>query len=334
MASKTVSTSYDVVTIGAATRDVFVKSTHFEKLRSSAAPDGWEACLPMGAKIPVDELEFETGGGATNAATTFGRFGFRTTCVARVGRDDGGEAVRVALNDNDVDSHFLQVDPKERTAYSFILVAGSGSRAILVARGASQHINGKAIPWSRIGSHWIYLTSLGGDEKLLREVFAHAKKTQARIAWNPGSAEIELGLKKLTPFLMQSDIVVLNREEAAGIAVVSPKHLDRIVSTLGSLPRLALVVTDGAHGAYTHARGVTWFAKPLTGKIVNTTGAGDAFGSAFTASMMHDNDIVHALQAGSLNAFGVVTHMGAKTGILRRLPTGRELSRVHVRQLP
>jgi len=302
-------------------------------MRSSSAPDGWEACLPLGAKIPVDELAFETGGGATNAAATFGRFGFRTACVARVGRDAGGEAVRLALNDNDVSSHFLQFDPKERTAYSFILVAGSGSRAILVARGASKHIDAKAIPWTKLSSDWMYLTSLGGDEKLLRAILAEAKKSQRHLAWNPGNAEIELGIRKLTPFLMQTDILIMNREEAACLADVSPKHLDAIIAKLGSLPRMALVITDGKDGAYATSRGITWFAAAIKGKAVNTTGAGDAFGSAFTASMMRDSDIVHALKAGSANAFGVISQMGAKVGILKHFPTPSELSKARVKEL-
>lgn len=326
--------AYDVLAIGAATRDVFVKSTHFDKLRSSAAPDGWEACLPMGAKIPIDELVFETGGGATNGAVTFARFGLSTACVARVGRDAGGEAVRLALNDNGVQTRFLQVDAKERTAYSFILVAGTGSRAILVARGASKHIDGKAIPWNAASSRWIYLTSVAGDPTLLKNIFSHAKTAKSHIAWNPGNAEIELGLKRLLPFLMQTDILILNLEEAAALANTTPRHLDKVVATLGSLPRMALVVTDGKNGAYAHARGVTWFAPSLKGRIVNTTGAGDAFGSAFTASMVREGDVVRALKMGNLNAYGVVTHMGAKAGILKRMPTAHELSRVRVREMP
>ncbi|MFZ2803865.1 MAG: carbohydrate kinase family protein [Patescibacteria group bacterium] len=326
--------AYDMLTIGAATRDVFVKSTHFEKLRSSAAPDGWEACLPLGAKIPIDELMFETGGGATNAAVTFARFGFATACVARVGRDEGGEAVRLALNDDGVQTKFLQVDPKQRTAYSFILVAGSGNRAILVARGASSHIDTKAIPWKSVSSGWTYLTSVAGNKPLLKTLFAEAKASQRHIAWNPGNGEIEMGLKQLFPYLMQTGILIMNREEAAALADVSPNHLDKIFSKLGSLPRLALVVTDGKDGAYAYARGVSWYAPAVKGKVLNTTGAGDAFGSAFTASMMLDGDIVHALKVASLNAFGVVSHMGAKAGILKKFPGAQELMRVHVRELP
>ena len=116
------------------------------------------------------------------------------------------------------------------------------------------------------------------------------------------------------------------------LADVGPRHLDLIFKRLGSLPRMALILTDGAHGSYVVSRGTVWHAAALTGKRVNTTGAGDAFGSGFVASILKDGDVARALKAGTVNAFGVVSHMGAKAGILDHVPTAQELSRVKVRE--
>jgi sugar/nucleoside kinase (ribokinase family) len=71
----------------------------------------------------------------------------------------------------------------------------------------------------------------------------------------------------------------------------------------------------------------------LKGKRINTTGAGDAFNSAFVASLLKDSDIARAMQVAALNAFGVVTHMGAKRGILKHYPKGKDLSLTKVREL-
>jgi len=324
--------AFDVVTIGAATRDVFVQSAHFERVRSTEAPDGWDACLPLGAKIPVDDILFETGGGATNAAVTFARFGFKTACISRVGKDIGGTEVFAQLKTEKINTRAIQIDPKKRTAYSIILLAGPGSRAIMTARGAAGDLQMDTVPWNTFSSSWIYLTSVTGNRPALKNIFSHAKETQTHIAWNPGGAEIDLGFKALLPWLMQCDVLSLNREEAAALANVSPRQLEDIIKKLGSLPRMALVITDGDRGAYAHSRGVTWRVPVLTGKRVNTTGAGDAFGSGFVASLMIDGNIQHALQVGTLNAFGVVTHMGAKAGILQHLPTPQRMRKVSVKE--
>ena len=324
---------FDVVTIGAATRDVFVRSKRFERIPSDSAPDGFNACLPMGAKIPVDELVFETGGGGTNTAVTFRRFGFRTACVTRVGNDPGGKEIITQLKKEGINTAFIETDPHERTAYSIILLSGAGHRAILTARGASSSIAKNDMDWKKIRSPWIYLTSVAGDASFLKQIFSTAKREFAHVAWNPGEREIGIGLKKLLPHLLQTSILIMNREEAAELSGCSPRDLPCIFHTLGPLPRLALVVTDGIRGAYAHARGVTWHATVPKAKAINTTGAGDAFGSAFTACIANEHTLDVALQAATLNAAGVVRHMGAKAGLLARAPTLRERSRIHVRTM-
>jgi sugar/nucleoside kinase (ribokinase family) len=327
------SRSVDILTIGAATRDVFILSPRFKSVRDPNAPDGFDTCFPLGAKIDVDNIVFETGGGATNAAVTFVRFGFKTATVARLGKDIGGRELVERLAEHGIDTHALQEDPREGTGYSLILVSGSGQRAILVYRGASRNIDPKRIDWKRLDPSWIYLTSVAGNAQILKSIFSQVKTRKMNVAWNPGNAELELGLKTLTPWLVQTDILILNREEAAELADAAPRHLDRILHRLSPLPRQALVITDGQHGAYVHTRGTTWYAPALSGKRINTTGAGDAFGSAFTAAAIKTGNIEVGLRAGMLNSFGVITHMGAKAGILKTFPSSKDLKRVTVRTL-
>ena len=322
--------SFDVITLGAATQDVFVFSKQFEETPDAAAPDGLDACLPLGSKIGLDDLIFATGGGATNAAVTFSRFGLKTACLARVGKDAAGDDVAAQLKQDRVETRFIQRDASLRTAYSIILVSGSGHRAILTYRGASAKLSSQEIPWNGLSAKWVYVTSLAGDLAMLKQAFAFADRVGARVAWNPGNAELKLGRKKLEPFLRKCAVLDVNREEAAVLADAAPESLDTIIGTLASLPRLALLVTDGGNGAYVHAGGKTLFAPALKAKRVNTTGAGDAFGSGFVAALAHGADTKTALQTAMLNATGVITHMGAKAGILKKMPTQNEQARVKV----
>ncbi len=324
---------FDVLTIGAATRDVFIQSKKFKNVKDPLAADGLDVCFPLGAKIDLDSVIFETGGGATNAAVTFSRFGLRAACAARVGNDPGGNEIVARLKSERIDTSAIQTDPKKATGYSLILVSNSGQRAILVSRGASNELDAKGINWKKMKPEWIYLTSVGGNIKTLTSIFDAARKLRIHIAWNPGNAEIELGIKKLLPFLIQTDVLNFNREEAAALAEIPPRDLEKIFHHLGILPRQALVVTDGAQGAYAHSRGVTWFAPAIHGKRVNTTGAGDAFGSAFTAAAITTGNLETALRAGMLNSFGVITHMGAKAGILPKFPTKTDLQRVKIKRI-
>ncbi|MDO8599637.1 MAG: carbohydrate kinase family protein, partial [bacterium] len=64
---------YDIITIGSATQDVFLRSKAWETKEDPRSPTGLNACLPFGSKVPIEDLHFTTGGGATNAAVTFAR---------------------------------------------------------------------------------------------------------------------------------------------------------------------------------------------------------------------------------------------------------------------
>ncbi|MEI7512032.1 MAG: carbohydrate kinase family protein [Candidatus Uhrbacteria bacterium] len=319
-----------VLCIGGATQDVFIRSKALEEHHDEQSADGIAACFLMGSKMSIDELTFSTGGGATNAAVTFNRFGLRASCLSRVGEDPTADQIVDDLVENNVDVHFMQYDKKEKTGYSVILLSGTGHRAIFTHRGAGQKINSTEFPWhhwsKKIGSgrvsDWIYLTSLGGDMKALNDIFEHAQKTKTPIAWNPGNQELAKGFKILKPFIEKTAILSLNSEEA---------QLLGGMSALGHLPTHAFLMTEGGKGATVRCGKQTLRAPALKAKRVNTTGAGDAFGSAFVATWIKTSEPRTALAAAMLNATGVITHMGAKAGILKKYPSDKELKRVQIK---
>lgn len=323
---------FDILTIGSATRDVFVRSSALEEHHDDSAPDGIAACFLMGSKMPIDELTFASGGGATNAAVTFARWGLKTACLSRIGSDRNADDVLADLKRDKIDARFVQRDLKRQTAYSIVLLSGTGHRAIFTHRGASQALDRGAFPWHgvigrirritmRPYAKWIYLTSLGGDMKALADVFEHAKRTKTRIAWNPGNKEIEKGLKVLRPFIEQAEILSVNREEAEQLGGWGE---------LKDLPTGAFLMTEGQRGATIWSKGKKYFAPALKAKRVNTTGAGDAFGSGFVAGWIRSGDARDALCDAVLNATGVVSHMGAHAGILPRFPSERDRRRVRI----
>lgn len=323
---------FDVMTIGSATQDVFVRSRALEEQKDPLAPDGLEVAVPMGSKLEIDDLTFATGGGAGNAAVTMSRFGLKTACVAAVGDDQIGETIVEELKRERVDVSFVRRDKREKSGYSVILLSGSGHRGILTYRGASQKLETGNLPRA-IKTVWLYLTSFGGNRKFLDACFKFAEKTKAYVAWNPGVGELSLGIDVLRPYLKRTHVLLLNKQEAASLSDLPPRHASQVMNKLTDLTCGMIVVTDGERGAFCRAEGKTWRVGTLRGKRVNTTGAGDAFGSAFVAALAKGKDVKTALAAAVLNAHGVVTHMGAKAGILRGFPSRLFMRRVPIKEM-
>lgn len=320
----------DVITIGSATRDIFIRSSALEMRDSDRSPGGIDACFPLGAKIEIKELVLETGGGATNAATAFARLGWNTAVLSSVGDDDNGRDVLAALKKEGVDTSLVQIDPREQTALSIIALAGSGERTVLVYRGASEKIRPEKIRWDALMTKWLYITSLGGKIELLQKILGHASKNGIRVAWNPGSLELRNGLERLAMFIRQVDVFNVNLEEAMQLTGLTTRDVNKLFAALRGLPRRAAIITDGTNGAYADDGRRTWHSRVLDVERVNATGAGDAFGSGLVAGLMKRDDLPYALAVATANAAGVVQKMGAKRGLLRKYPSPKEIKKVQI----
>lgn len=323
---------FDIITIGSATRDVFLKSEKIKIKKSKESLSGNDICLPLGAKIELRDIIFDTGGGATNAGVTFANLGLKTASICRIGKDLGGMQISHMLKERGISNKFIQYDEKLGTAYSLILLAGSGQRSILVYRGASQSIKSKDISWDKVKADWLYVTSLAGDMALIKKIWQFAKKNKIKIGWNPGGKELENGLKTLTPYIKQTEFFTVNTEEAAKLTKEKPSNIEAAAKKLKKITNY-LSLTDGGKGAYAWKNKKGVYAPTLDVKRINTTGAGDAFGSGFVAGLIKKEDINFSLKLATLNANMVITKMGAKNGLLQKMPPQKELNRVKIKSI-
>jgi len=319
---------HDIISIGSATKDVFLISKDFKLIKSSQFKTGVGECFSYGSKVELGDIYFDTGGGATNSAYTFANLGLKPAVVSRVGKDIYGLEIMHTLADKKIDTSQLIADKHHKTAYSTILLMPGGDRTVLVYRGASGNFSEKDLNWKRLNAKWFYITSLAGNLKLLTKIFAFAKKKKIKICWNPGSEELNLGKAKLASLIKQAYVFNLNKEEAQKLT--GQKEIKAIFRELNRLSPGYNIVTDGANGAYLSDGTLIYWAKAIGHKAINTTGAGDAFGSGFCAGMILKNDWDYGLRLGIVNSDGVIQKMGAKNGLLKHIPKQQELDKVKI----
>ncbi|MDI6821027.1 MAG: carbohydrate kinase family protein [Patescibacteria group bacterium] len=315
---------FDILTIGTVTRDVFLTSSCFKVLRDPKHLEalgfktGEAECFALGSKIEVQEPIFATGGGAANTAVTFRRQGLKTGLIAKLGNDDLGKAVANDLKKEKI-SLIVSRKKDDGTAYSIILLTESGERTILVYRGASEDFKKKDIPSKKLNCKWAYITPGAIPFSVIKELVFLLKKKGIKIAFNPSKHYLDFGAEKLTPILKNLDLVIVNREEASYLTGVLYKNERLIFKKFDDLVSGIAVITDGVRGAkvsdgkYLYSAGV--FKEK---KLIDRTGAGDAFGSGFVAGLIEKGDIHYALRLATANATSVVEQIGTQTGILTK----------------
>lgn len=310
----------DVITIGSGTQDVYLFSKHFRRIRDAKSPNRTAEGFALGSKTEVEKILVEVGGGATNAAATFVHQGLRTACACKVGDDAAGDHVVKVLRTLKVDTRFVVRDHDDHTALSTIFLGKDGERTVLVYRGASADFTERMLPWKQLRSHWFYITSLGGNLRFLHRAIAHAHKLGGQVAVNPGKAELAQRTVLLS-ILRKVDVLLLNAEEAQLLFRKKGRPLQRAVAAWS---KGITVVTEGDRGAWAVSSQGAWQLRVKPVRAVDTTGAGDAFGSAFIAALAkRPQDIPAALRLGAINGASVVQVIGAKHGLVtHRIPRG------------
>ena len=321
---------YDVITIGSATRDVFLISKKFKFLRSDEFETGIGECVSFGSKIELDELVVTSGGGGTNAAVTFARLGCKTAVVTRIGTDGTGRDLLEELAREHVDTSLITQVKKAHTGYSTILTAPNGERSILVDRGVSKTFKKTDLPLTKLKASWIYLTSLGGDLSLALVIAKHAHKHHIKLAYNPGMAEVARGLRAMEPILRHVTLLSLNVEEAQRLTGLETRDIKTLAARI-LRPAQTLIITDGQNGAYAFQNDVQLFIRGRNIPAVSRTGAGDAFGSGVVAGLMKGWNVKESLKLALLNAESVIKYYGAKRGILSRFPSTASRASISVK---
>ena len=309
------------VSIGSITRDVFIKSKGIKTLRSSAFKTGVGECVALGSKIAIENIYYTIGGSAANAAVTFARQELGSACVGRVGDDIRGHEIKKVLGDEHVSTSLLQFDANKYTAYSTILLAASGERSILAYHGAGEFISDKDIQWGKLAkAKWFYITHLAGKcAPLYPKLIRFATANGIRIATNPGSTQLSKP-DLLRPLLRHVDVFIVNKEEASYLVNIPYSKTDAVFAKLDSWVKGWVVMTDGPKGVSISDGRTRYHAGVLKERrMVDRTGAGDAFGSGFVAELYKNKgDVSRAIQFGSANATSVIEYIGAQEGILRK----------------
>jgi ribokinase len=314
---------FDIIAIGSATEDVFVASddTHVITLADRHGERPYLA-LEYGAKVPVSNLVLATGGGATNTAVSFARQGLATAALCKLGQDGPGDRVLDALSREGIDTSLCARTEALQTGYSLIITGFTGDRTVLVYRGAGAELTRDEISWDALAqAQWLYLGSLtGASAPLYFEVAQFAREKGVKLATNPGGTQIKLGLEALTPALKGAHMVFLNMDEARELACVEQECTDadehEVLKLLYAAGCRYVVVTDGERGAHAYDGTAHYHVPVYPAEKASTLGAGDAFAAACIVGLHRGLTLRDALRCGAANAASVVSHFGAKEGIL------------------
>jgi ribokinase len=277
----------------------------------------------MGETILGEDFRIGPGGKGSNQSIAAARAGGDVALITRVGRDAFGEIARKTWAADGVDTSAVIEDPDAPTGAAFIFVStATGDNAIIVVSGAAGKLSvddaRSAAP--TISAARVFMTQFEQPLDTAMEALRIARDAGVTTVLNPAPArQVDDAIYALC------DYVTPNETEAAALTGLPVGNQAEALTAAEELVRRGArnaLITLGANGALLHgADGTHQVPAFKVPKVVDTTGAGDAFAGGFAVALSEGQPPVEAVRFGCATAALSVQ----KPGTAPSMPTRNEI---------
>jgi sugar/nucleoside kinase (ribokinase family) len=262
--------------------------------------------VELDGEMYIEDIHLSPGGSALNFAVNLSQQGINTGLMGRIGNDEYTDIILNQLANKNVDiSRLIKIN--YQTGQAFINVDKTGRRSIYSFMGANENFKLTLDDIEYIKSaKMLHLTGMYWEVAL--DVAKHIN----RLSFSPGGILSIYGIEKLEPVLKKTELLFLNERE---IKILTGKNteneIDDVYDFLIDTGVSNLVLTKGDKGAsfYSKKEQVSVSAKKV--KVLDTTGAGDAFAAGFVSKWFFNKSVEQCLEFGNKLASECIQILGA-----------------------
>jgi ribokinase len=298
------------------------------------------AQFPARGETVLGRFAAGPGGKGSNQAVAAARAGASVCFVGAVGRDVLAQAARSFYRREKIGRRLVE-KPGHATGTAAILVNAAGENEIIVALGANAALARGDIDRQLVERARVVVTQHETSLATTGYVLRLARRAGATTIHNPAPMrdDFDPGLLKAVDVLIPNEHEFLSLLGRRGRARITEPALRRLRDAAlhaqcRSLGVPTVIVTLGARGCFvSQADTFTRIAGHAGLRVVDTTGAGDAFVGGFAAGLVRfKGDTVRAAEFANAVAALSVTHAGTAPAMpraveieqfLRRRRTGR-----------
>jgi ribokinase len=276
----------------------------------------------MGETIMGSSFAMGPGGKGSNQTVAAARAGAAVTFITKLGKDDFGDRALAMYGREGVSVRAEQVTDNSTGAAYIFVQDGTGANAIIVVPGAAGTISVADVERNRnaIEGASVFMTQLEQPIPAALHALQIARAAGVTTILNTApAAPLDDAIYKLC------DYVTPNESEASmltGVEVVDLTSARKAGDVLLGKGVGAAVITLGGNGSLLHRRETSLHIPVFSaGKVVDTTGAGDAFNGGFAAALSRGDSPEVAARFGSATAGISVTRPGTAPSMPTRAET-------------
>ena len=253
------------------------------------------------------------GGKGSNQAVATRRAGAETIFITKIGKDTFGEMAMKLYADEGINAEYVwEIADMATGAASIVVNEETSENLIIVVPGAADDMVPEDLETAEAGiaKSSFFMASLEVPIPVMQRGLEVAKRNGIPTILNPAPAAI---LPDVVYGL--SDYFTPNETEAAMLAGIPVETVDQAEAAakifLGRGVKTA-VITLGELGVYVRNSEISQHipAFDMGDKVLETTGAGDAFNGGFAHALADGMSLIEAIRFGSATAAISVTRLG------------------------
>lgn len=265
----------------------------------------------MGETILGTSFALGPGGKGSNQSVAAAMAGGDVTFISRLGKDAFADIARATWAKAGVKSAITE-DAESYTGAAYIFLENAtGNNAIIVAAGAAGRISVEDVEANRalIEGAKVFITQLEQPIPAARRALEIARAAGVRTILNPApAAPLDDALLSLCDYVTPNES---ETESLTGLPVTTIAEAEVAADALLARGVGACLITLGERGALYRDRERSVHVPVISaGKVLDTTGAGDAFNGGFAVALTEGRDVVDAVRFGCATAGISVTRAG------------------------
>lgn len=247
--------------------------------------------LNTGKLTQVDGFLKKFGGAPANTASGLAKLGVPVNYICKVGADPFGEFLKEELKNCKVNIQGVVTSPVGTTTLAFVSLTQQGERDFFFIRGVHDKIYPQEVelPKNTGVFHFGSLTQTSPmGLKATAKLINQAIKQKAILSYDPNIREFLWGDLKLAKLVVLDTMKKVNNfkvnEEEAEL-LSGEKNPAKAAAKLFRDNLDILIITLAGKGCYYKTAKYYGYIKTIKVKVVDTTGAGDAFNAGLIEGM-------------------------------------------------
>ncbi len=263
----------------------------------------------------IEDYAETCGGSAANTVVGLSRLGCKVGFVGKVGCDREGDLLLRDFGLEGVDTRGIIRSEQGKSGCVLGFVDRKGARALYIDSGVNDAIGLDEVNIQYASqTRFLHFTSFVGRRSFqTQKSLLEATTNFVKVSFDPGALYARKGYVDLKPFLDRAHVLMPNAIELAlltgendyckGADFMIGKGIEIVAVKLGEK---GCYVTNG------HERHLI---EPFKVKVMDTTGAGDAFCAGFLFGLVNNKSLFECGSLGNFVASRSITKMGARSGL-------------------